>query len=179
MEHPSIILVTGIMASGKSTVAQLLSERFAKSVHVRGDMFRKMIVNDRKEVEPDAGYDEMEQLRLRYRQAAQVADTYVQAGFTVVVQDVVIGPMLNEFISLVQSRPFYVVVLNPSSEAVTEREATRSKTGYVAWTVDALNSVLENETPRIGMWLDSSEWTPEETVEQIWARWQDEALVMK
>jgi uridine kinase len=34
--HPSIILVTGIMASGKSTVAQLLSERFEKSVHFSG-----------------------------------------------------------------------------------------------------------------------------------------------
>ncbi|RCW42175.1 hypothetical protein DFP97_1184 [Paenibacillus prosopidis] len=32
----SIILVTGIMASGKSTVAQLLSEKFDKSVHLRG-----------------------------------------------------------------------------------------------------------------------------------------------
>lgn len=33
-KDPIIILITGIMASGKSTVAQLLSERFEKSVHV-------------------------------------------------------------------------------------------------------------------------------------------------
>jgi uridine kinase len=49
-EHPSVILITGIMASGKSTVAQLLSERFEKSVHLRGDIFLRMIVNNRKEV---------------------------------------------------------------------------------------------------------------------------------
>lgn len=43
----AMILITGIMASGKSTVAQLLAERLDRSVHLRGDMFRKMIVNDR------------------------------------------------------------------------------------------------------------------------------------
>jgi dephospho-CoA kinase len=38
---PRLILVTGIMAAGKSTVAQLLAERLApQSVHLRGDVFR-------------------------------------------------------------------------------------------------------------------------------------------
>ncbi|TDF93179.1 AAA family ATPase [Paenibacillus piri] len=176
-EHPSIILITGIMASGKSTVAQLLSERFEKSVHLRGDIFRRMIVNNRKEVQPDAGQDELDQLRLRYRLAAQCADAYCQAGFTVVVQDVVIGPMLNDFIAMIQSRPFYTVVLCPSSSVVAQREAARLKKGYGAWTVDELDSLLRNETPRIGMWLDSSELTPEQTVIEILARLQDEALL--
>ncbi|GKU78744.1 AAA family ATPase [Paenibacillus sp. L3-i20] len=177
IEHPSIILVTGIMASGKSTVAQLLSERFEKSVHLRGDIFRKMIVKNRKEVQPNAGKDEMDQLRLRYRLAAQSADAYFQAGFTVVVQDVVIGPMLSDFISLIQSRPFYVVVLCPNSSVVTHREDARLKKGYGAWTVEELDSLLRNETPRIGMWLDSSELTPEETVNEIITRLQDEAIL--
>lgn len=176
-ERPGIILVTGIMASGKSTVAQLLSERFEKSVHLRGDLFRRMIVNNRKEAQPDAGKDEMDQLRLRYRLAAQSADAYFQAGFTVVVQDVVIGPMLNDFISFIQSRPFYVVVLCPNSSVVKQREAARLKKGYGAWTVEGLDSLLRNETPRIGMWFDSSELTPEETAIEILTRLQDEALL--
>ncbi len=37
----STVLITGVMASGKSTVAQLLAERLEKSVHLRGDIFRK------------------------------------------------------------------------------------------------------------------------------------------
>jgi predicted kinase len=176
-ERPRIILVTGIMASGKSTVAQLLSERFEKSVHLRGDIFRRMIVNNRKEIQPNAGKDEMDQLRLRYRLAAQSADTYFQAGFTVVVQDVVIGPMLNDFISFIQNRPLYVVVLCPNPSVVAQREAARLKKGYGAWTVEGLDSVLRNETPRIGMWCDSSELTPEETVIEILTRLQDEALL--
>ncbi|MEF2248097.1 AAA family ATPase [Paenibacillus sp. IITD108] len=176
-EHPSIILITGIMASGKSTVAQLLSEKFEKSVHLRGDIYRRMIVNNRKEIQPDAQTEELDQLRLRYRLAAQSAETYVQSGFTVIVQDVVVGPMLNDFISYIKSRPFYVVVLCPDPVVVEQREYARTKKGYGAWTVEELDSLLRNETPRIGMWLDSSEMTPEETVIEILARMQDEALL--
>ena len=175
-EPSSILLVTGIMASGKSTVAQLLAERFEKSVHVRGDLYRRMIVNDRLEVRPDAGSEELDQLRLRYRLAAQTAETYRDAGFTVVVQDVVIGSMLNEFLSYVRSRPFYVVVLCPDPTAVAAREAGRAKKGYGAWTVEALDRVLREETPRVGLWLDSSALTPSETVEAILAKLEEGAV---
>ncbi|MEK8131617.1 AAA family ATPase [Paenibacillus filicis] len=177
VEGPRIILITGIMASGKSTVAQLLAERFEKSVHVRGDIFRRMIVNNRKEVHPDARSEELDQLRLRYRLAAHSAEAYHQAGFTVVVQDVVVGPMLHDFISYIRNRPFYVVVLCPNSTVVTFREAARSKKGYGVWSVEALDRVLRNETPRIGLWLDSSEMSPEETVNEIMARLQNEAVI--
>lgn len=39
MLNKGIYIVTGIMASGKSAIAQLLSEQFDQSVHVRGDLF--------------------------------------------------------------------------------------------------------------------------------------------
>lgn len=45
-----IVLITGAMASGKSTVAQALAERLPRSVHLRGDVFRRMIVNGRAEM---------------------------------------------------------------------------------------------------------------------------------
>ncbi|RXZ80284.1 phosphotransferase [Paenibacillaceae bacterium] len=175
--QPGIILITGIMASGKSTVAQLLAERFDKSVHLRGDAFRRMIVNDRKEIQPDGDSEMLEQLRLRYQLTAQAADTYVQAGFTVIVQDVVIGKMLNNFVSFIQSKPFYVVVLCPNTSVVALREAGRAKTGYGAWTVTALDKVLREETPEIGLWLDSSELSAEETVSEILANLSPKALV--
>lgn len=175
--EPCMFLITGIMASGKSTVAQLLAERFDKSVHLRGDVFRKMIVNDRKEVHPDATEEQFEQLRLRYRLTAHSADAYYESGLTVIMQDVVIGPMLTEFVSFVLHRPLYVVLLCPNADAVAEREAARPKKGYGIWTVSALDDVLRKETPRIGMWLDSSALTAEETAEEILKRAWTEALV--
>ena len=177
LKAPSMIVITGIMASGKSTVAQLLSEQLNPSVHLRGDIFRKMIVNNRQEVQPDASEDELDQLRLRYQLTVQAAEMYHQAGFNVVVQDVIVGPMLTEFIASLHRRPLYLVVLSPSTAAVAAREAARSKTGYGIWTVEGLDHLLQQETARIGMWLDSTELSPEETVLEIVARLNDEAMI--
>jgi len=37
----AVVLITGIQAAGKSTVAQELADRLPRSVHVRGDVFRR------------------------------------------------------------------------------------------------------------------------------------------
>ncbi|MDN3028639.1 AAA family ATPase [Streptomyces sp. S.PB5] len=165
-----VILVTGVMASGKSTVAQALAERVVRAAHVRGDAFRRMIVSGREEYDGVAGGEGEDQLRLRYRLSAATADTYAEAGFTAVVQDVVLGEELAAYVRLIRTRPLYVVVLAPSPETVAAREAGRAKSGYgAAWTVAELDRVLREETPRIGLWLDSSSLSVGETVEEILA----------
>lgn len=174
---PCLFVITGIMASGKSTVAQLLAESFKRGVHVRGDVFRRMIVSGREEMLPDASEEALNQLRLRYRLAAGAADAYVEAGFTTVVQDVMIGEVLQTFIQSVQTRPLYLVVLCPRADIVAEREASRTKKGYGLWSVQDLDDGLRHGTPRIGMWLDNSQMTPEETVDEIWRRAWTEAEI--
>lgn len=52
----TVFLVTGIQAAGKSTVAQALAERLDRPVHVRGDIFRRMVVNGRAEMGPVIGH---------------------------------------------------------------------------------------------------------------------------
>lgn len=167
---PKVVVVTGIMAAGKSTVAQALAERLPRSVHLRGDVFRRMIVNGRAEPEPGAGAEAEEQLDLRYRLAGKVADEYVAAGFTVVVQDVILGPVLGDMLKYVTSRPLAVVVLAPSADAVRRREAGRAKSGYGEWAPEMLDAGLRAETPRIGLWLDTSDQTPAQTVDEIISR---------
>ncbi len=138
-----------------------------------------MIVSGRVEYEPEAddadggeradGGEGEAQLRLRYRLSAATADAYAQAGFTAVVQDVVLGADLATYVRLVRTRPLYVIVLAPNAAAVAAREAGRAKTGYGAWTVEQLDGALRAQTPRIGLWVDSSELTVGETVEAILA----------
>ncbi|MEW2566623.1 AAA family ATPase [Streptomyces sp. NPDC057621] len=166
-----VVLITGIMAAGKSTVAQALAERLPRAAHVRGDVFRRMLVTGRAEYEPGAGpHSEAEaQLRLRYRLSAATADTYARAGFTAVVQDVVLGAHLTAYVELVRTSPLYVVVLAPDAAAVAEREAGRAKTGYGAWTVEDLDRGLRTDTPRVGLWLDTTEQTAGQTVDAILA----------
>ena len=169
-DAPRIFLLTGVPGAGKSTVAELLAGRFDRGVHVRGDVFRRMIVSGRVEPTPEMGQEGLDQLRLRYRIAAAVADAYVDAGFTVVAQDVIVGGLLEEALGLFRRRPLALVVLAPTREAVAARAGARAKNAYGAWSVDALYDVFERETPRVGLWLDTSEQTPKETVDEILAR---------
>lgn len=164
----AVVVITGVMASGKSTVAGLLAERLPRAAHVRGDVFRRMLVSGREEMLPGAGDEALAQLELRYRLSASTADEYARAGWTAVVQDVVLGAELPRFLARVRTRPLYAVVLAPSPAAVHAREAARPKSGYGAgWTVEALDRSLREETPRVGLWLDTSELAPEETVDAI------------
>lgn len=165
-----VYLITGIPASGKSTVAQALAERLPRSAHVRGDAFRRMVVGGRADMTPEPDAEAVRQLRLRYRIAAAAADLYAGEGFTAVVQDVVLGPDLELFTGLVRTRPLMVVVLAPDPAVVERRERERGKSAYGAWTVAALDGVLRRDTPRVGLWLDTSARTPGETVTEILAR---------
>jgi adenylate kinase family enzyme len=178
MEHSKTVFVlTGVMASGKSTVAQLMAERFPKAAHVRGDFFRRMIVAGRRDMTPEANSEAEEQLALRYRLAAATTDTYFEAGFTAIVQDIILGEWPPRFVELVESRPLFVVVLAPRPEAVKARDVGRSKSGYGAWAIEQLDRVLREETPRLGLWVDSSDQTPEQTTEEILERAWKEARV--
>ena len=173
MVGPAVVVITGAMAAGKSTVAQLLAERLPRAAHVRGDVFRRMLVSGRADVAPDAAEEAEAQLRLRYRLSAMVADEYAAHGWTAVVQDVILGDHLTSYVDAVRTRPRYVVVLAPSPDALRAREEQRPKTGYGAWTVEDLDRGLREGTPRIGLWLDTTEQTPDETVRAILDRIED------
>jgi predicted kinase len=169
MDRPRLILITGIMAAGKSTVAQALAERLPKSVHLRGDLFRRMIVNGQAPMGLELSTEAYDQLRLRYRIAATVAEQYLAAGFSVVYQDIVIGNDLMDVARMLAQQPLYVVVLCPSADIVAQREAQRPKAGYGDMPVDEFDRLFRMETPRLGLWLDNSTLTVEQTVDYILA----------
>jgi chloramphenicol 3-O-phosphotransferase len=69
---------------------------------------------------------------------------------------------------MIRSGPCHVVVLLPSLEAVAAREAARADKGYLGdWTVERHYAEFVATTPRVGLWLDTTKETPEETVNQI------------
>ncbi len=95
-----MFVITGIMAAGKSTVAQALAERFDRAVHLRGDVFRRSVVSGRVDMSSNPSAEALDQLRLRYELAAFCADRYVDAGFVTVMQDVILGPMLIDVMGM-------------------------------------------------------------------------------
>jgi chloramphenicol 3-O-phosphotransferase len=126
---------------------------------------------------PDPASEAIRQLRLRHQLAATVSDAYFQAGFTAIVQDVILGPHLAEMTTMIRSRPLLVIVLAPKVSTIADRERNRGKTAYGTWAITQLDDVLRNETPRLGLWLDTSSQTPAETTDEILARAWDEARI--
>ena len=80
VDIPQIIVVTGVMAAGKSTVSQLLAERFSRAVHLRGDEFRRVVVRGRVDMSPHGDPEAERQLALRHAIAAHSANEYAAAG---------------------------------------------------------------------------------------------------
>lgn len=157
------------MAAGKSSVAQALAERLPFSVHLRGDLFRRMIVNGQAAMSFALSPQAERQLQLRYDLAVAVAKGYADAGFTVVYQDIVLGAALPAMVAAFDTYRLAVVVLCPRADVVAARDAARGKTGYADQAaVQAFDQVLHHETPRIGYWLDNSDLSIAATVDQIW-----------
>jgi chloramphenicol 3-O-phosphotransferase len=171
----AVWLITGAQASGKSTVAELLVQRFEKGVHVRGGQFSRWAARGWVHFDGDDRLEARRLLELRYRLSALVADEYAAAGFTAVVQDNIYGVDVVDWLDRIRSRPLHLVVLRPSVEVVHQRHEQRrnalGKVAYRAGYTPELNDRDLATTPReLGLWLDTSGQSADETVDEIVSR---------
>ncbi len=175
-------LITGAQASGKSTVADLLAGRFVRGVHVRGGQFYRWAVSGWVPFDdPQRAAEARRLLDLRYRLSAMVADEYAAAGFGVVVQDNIYGRDVERWLDRVRARPRHLLVLRPNIATVAARdEQRRRSTGKVAYrgafTVAENDDELATTRRDLGLWLDTSEQTPEQTVTEAWSRSEEARL---
>ena len=176
LDHLQIVVVTGVQAAGKSTVARLLAGRFVRGVHVEADVLHRMIVSGSEWVgEPgEPNSEAARQLRLRLKNMCLLGVSFYQAGFTAVLDDIIIGDRADHLAEDLQSVPFSLVVLAPSLAAVVQRDERRSKPtlgeGWARYLDEALRATMADR----GVWIDTSAQTAEETVEDIIARlWSD------
>lgn len=116
----------------------------------------------------------LNQLLLRYRLAAATADAYAQAGFLSVGQDIIVGRLLTQVVGMFTATELFVVVLDPEPDAIRTRESGRTKAGYGGGrTPSDLVAQFRETTPRIGLWLDTTELDPVQTVGAILHRIDD------
>ena len=178
----AVWLITGAQASGKSTIADLLASRFDRGVHVRGGQFYRWALRGWVHADDTERADEARRLLdLRYRLSAMVADEYAAHGFTTVVQDNIYGADVERWLGAITARPRHLVVLRPAVDVVAARDEQRRRTtGKVAYRdgfTPAINDThVATTTAKLGLWLDTSTQTPEETVAEI-ARRAGEALI--
>ncbi|HEY3510255.1 AAA family ATPase [Kribbella sp. NPDC051137] len=179
-----VVLITGMQAAGKSTVAPLLAARLGPpAATLDGDVFYRGVVAGAEVMTPDPSAEAVRQLELRYDASALVAQHYADAGFDFVCSDIVLGEHVERWFARLHDVDPYLVVLVPTVESIVARELGRGGgNAYRDWqqpggslddAVRALQADLEG-IPRRGLWLDTTGQTPEETVDAIdleKARW--------
>jgi predicted kinase len=170
-EHsPCIIVVTGIMAAGKSTVSRLLAQKFERGVHIEADALQRMIVAGGVWVgQPGEPRGEAAtQLHLRLKNMCLLGRSFYESGFTVVLDDIIIGERWQHLQQELQGLPFSLVVLAPRVDVVIkQRELQRPKEPHGRSWAQYLDHELRSSMAGIGTWIDTSHQTPAETVEQI------------
>jgi chloramphenicol 3-O-phosphotransferase len=169
----AIIVVTGIQAAGKSTVARLLAEQFARGAHVEADALQRLIVSGGEWVDQpgEPSGEAARQLRLRLKHMCLLGRSFFVAGFVAVLDDIILGERWAHLKEDLRGVPFWLVVLAPRREVVIQaRDTGRVKAALgTAW-ADYLDGVLRTTMAGIGLWVDSSDQTPKETVAEVLRR---------
>ncbi len=163
------ILVSGVPGSGKTTVSRSLAARFERSAHVEGDFVGDHFIVHGLVPPQGPSHEEAEaQLRLRRRNICLLTDSFLEAGFVTIVDDVIVSPSVLALYSQFLKAPVVALVqLNPSLEVIAARDHERDKQVFAIWS--HLHAELQR-MPRIGLWVDSSSLSVEQTVDMIFDR---------
>jgi predicted kinase len=174
----AIFLISGTQGAGKSTVGRALAERFERGVYIEADLVQRMIVSGGVWPEPPEPTGEaLQQLQQRAHRSAMLADSFFEAGFTVVVDDIAIGDQFDIYRNGIRGRPFLLVNLVPSLEVQERRNKERpNKNVFHPWG-PILDRAMRETMRDVGMWLDNSSLCVTETVDEILRRAWVEAML--
>jgi cytidylate kinase len=122
-----LIVVTGPPGAGKSTVAQILANRFDPSALVAGDAFFAMVLRGYIDPWTEAAHRQNEVVVVA---AAAAAGRITEGGYTVVF-DGVIGPwFLDTFLAATGLDEVHCVMLLPPEQVCLQRVQSRAGHGF-------------------------------------------------
>ena len=110
------------------------------------------------------------QLRLRLRQMCLLGRSFHEAGFAVVLDDLILGDRWEQLREELLGIAFALIVLAPGVDVLVQRDAGRSKPSQGDAWARYLDDTLRATLIGTGHWIDSADQTPKETVEEILRR---------
>ena len=165
----SVWLISGIPGAGKSSVSRALAESLAKSAHLEVDLVREMVVTGYLAPGQEPRAESDAQLELGAHNAALLADSFMDAGFTPLIDDVVLRLQLAHYREVLSRWPLRLVVLASPLDVVLQRDRERVEK-HLGGRYAYLDGELREQMRGLGLWLDTSGRTVRETVEVIMRR---------
>jgi predicted kinase len=172
MEPPAIWLISGAPGAGKTTISEALCRAFPLAVHIPVDDIRDWVRSGfSSPVEWDA--ETTRQFVLARRGAARIAADYLDAGFVVIIDDVIRESDLDQYTDYFGDADLRKVLLNPSLETVLARNASPRGKDFDPGVLEAacrgLHPLLRTENTTEQGWIvvDSTTLDVPETVDVI------------
>jgi predicted kinase len=172
----NILFITGMSGSGKSTTCRGVAEHFPQAMHLDVDKLRDMMVTGRAKPgsRPDLVTEEwVKQLQLARSTATYMANLYAGQGVEVVIDDFCWPPNFAEYYATLFENPaVHRVLLLPTQSALAGRITKRGGpfADVFVKNMPYVYSYLEPMPKEGWIVLDSSDWTVEQTVQEVLAR---------
>jgi hypothetical protein len=169
-------LITDIPGAGKTTAGRLLADRFARSVVIEGDLLQGWIVAGNVWPGQVPADESSRQIELNMRNQRLVARSYAEAGFTAIVDYVIVTRRaLDGYRAALAGLDVHLVVLHPGAAIVIAREAEREKSRRhravhgrtIGEHFAHLETPLVAELGGVGLWLDTADLSPDATMNRI------------
>jgi chloramphenicol 3-O-phosphotransferase len=168
----TILLLTGPPASGKNTIAELLAKRLERCAAIDVDELRAMIV------QPNGltweSRERSAQEDLVVKNACAVAQNFMEAGYDVVVSDVITERSLDMYKKALSKTTVKTIVLLPTENEIMGRLLSRPdylSRGEVTSVYDQQARFADYDDK-----LDNTEIQPDDVVDWLLERWEAKTL---
>lgn len=167
MNH--ILFITGMAGAGKSTVGRLVARHFPKCLFIQVDELREKMVKGYARPESGVFTEEvMQQFQMARSTAIYMARLYAHQGVDVVIDDVCAPDnFVEQYTALFEIPEVYRFLLYPKESIVIERIKQRGGPLEHIKYVPVVYHYLDAMSKDGWFVLDSSEWTIEQTVNEV------------
>ncbi len=165
--HKLLIIITGPPAAGKTTIAEKLSEKFPKTVHLSKDFIYHLVESGH--FNPwDPSPEAKKQFLLNDRVILYIIKTYLNAGYIVIIEGVFGDKHFNEYKRLFKFIKAFTLL--PSLNIIQARDKKRSPEKRISHRLKPLHEAYSTSASKNFVVIDNSYQSIVQTTDLIFSQ---------